>query len=440
MTKVVEDRDSIKFENCQISPQAVDSNIQSSDLDSSQRKYRSLNRKDEIELISNLQGLYRECLEEIRNAPNCLEIIPLLSEILKENRMFSFGLLMENTEISSTQLENKFLKLVSDAENSTRGIQQILAEEHRCVESGWSQACADRSTAAFDQFKFTTAVVDYLAPLYIKTFSGQLNRNPNLDSDIEDSVARIDGLFARIANLRDTLFNSQEDLVRVIVKSRVSKYGQGSPGLMHDFMQEARVSLYVAMHRFDTSRGLRFNTYATNWIKAAVFNEIYENLTTVKIPRYVVKALNREYKFGGALKNPDGTYSNDVTPELRSSMDAARRVMTLIPLTDTSSSFESRAGVTEDTLARLDEVQFGSDRQNIAQKREHAIEIIKSKVTEREFAVIGMRLGFNGQTPRTLIEVGTYLGVSAERVRQIYNAALDKARDVIKFRPSDLDI
>lgn len=435
--KIIKDPDGIIFQGTSTSEATHNLLAENLGLESVVRGESIITKEQEAILLKDLQSLYRQCLEEVRKAPDCLKSITALEGVLEENRMFSFTLLMNQGEITYHQLESKFHECAEHSRVIQSEIEALLEKNSVSGKSAWTQACSQISIEAFDRFEFTTAAVDYLAPLYIKANLAQVDGNSPLESELEVSAHRINGLFQRITSLRDTLFASQEYLLKKIVKSRISSSDWGRGLLLDDLMQEARVSLYVAMHRFDTSREIRFNAFYTSWVTAAVFGEIYDHFSTVRVPRYLLKALNRQDKFGDANKSDD---DSDITPEMRRSMDTARRVLSIKSLDTFVAGSDQNLVLSDTVAAKLEEIEFSSDRATIKKNREEAIATIQKALTDREFVVLKMRSGLDGEDPKTLAEIAKIMRISNERVRQIYRAGLEKSRKAIQLTFEDLDL
>jgi RNA polymerase sigma factor (sigma-70 family) len=438
--KIIQDTDGIIFQERSTPGGDPTLLAESFGLESVARGKSIITKEQEAILLKNLQSLYKECLEEIRKAPNCLESIAALEGIFEENRIFSFSLLMSRGDYTNQELENKFYECVQYSQLVQTEIETVLEKKGDAEKSAWTRKCSNLSIKAFDRFEFTTAAVDYLAPLYIKSNLSQFEESAPLGSELEASAHRINGLFQQIANLRDTLFASQEYLLKKIVKSRVSSSNWGKGLLMDDLMQEARLSLYVAMHRFDTDRGIRFNAYYTNWVTAAVFAEIYDHFSTVRVPRYLLKALNRQDKFGGVNKSENGSYNNDLTPQMHAGMSTARRVVSMKSLDSFVAGTDDNLVLSDTIAAKLEEVEFASDQTTIQRNREEALSTIQKNLTDREFFVLKMRTGFEGGKPKTLSELSGILGLSTERIRQIYVAGLEKAKQSLQSAWEDLGL
>lgn len=197
----------------------------------------------------------------------------------------------------------------------------------------------------------------------------------------------------------------------------------------HDLIQEGNASLFSAIEGFDWRRDVRFRTYAQYWIQQAILKSLYDASRTVRVPVWVQKALKKIQRVREASRLETGVEptSEDVGKKLGI---PAERVDELLATRRYAQSLDAELpGEDGSTLAALlaDPRESNSLEQSLGDEglRERIAEVM-ADLPDREKTILTRRFGLHGREPETLGEIAVDLGVTAERVRQLQNVALER--------------
>lgn len=215
---------------------------------------------------------------------------------------------------------------------------------------------------------------------------------------------------------------------RLVISVAKRYSNRGIPFL--DLVQEGIVGLMRAAGKFDPDRGNRFSTYATWWIRQAITRAIDNNSRTIRLPVHVTSQLSKiaratstlEQEFGRPPTNEEIATSIEMDPEL---VHTTRNlVMQPISLEAPQDEDENRllGDLVADAMTEMPEEAVSSNmlRENL----DHAL----AELPWREAQVLRLRYGLRGDPPHTLHQVGTVMGITRERVRQIEASALRRLR------------
>jgi len=261
----------------------------------------------------------------------------------------------------------------------------------------------------------------------VRMYLKEIGKVPLLTADEEIEIAK---------QLENGTDEEKEEAKRKLAEANlrlvvsIAKRYVGRGMLFLDLIQEGNLGLIKAVEKFDYTKGFKFSTYATWWIRQAITRAIADQARTIRIPVHMVETINKLIRVSRQLLQE---YGREPTPEeIAKEMGISEaKVREIIKIAQEPVSLETPIGEEEDShlgdFIPDDDAPAPAEAASFALMKEQLMEVLDT-LTPREEKVLRLRFGLDDGHQRTLEEVGKVFNVTRERIRQIEAKALRKLR------------
>ena len=340
--------------------------------------------------------------------------------------------LHEQTEITAEQLDDIYTTLGKLNVEIVADIDADDTDNHTIETDEDEDEVSSEKKISIDLSVDSGVNIDDPVRMYLK----EIGRVPLLSADEEIVLAKqIEAGSQEDATYKDIQLSkkAKKKLVdanlRLVVSIAKRYVGRGM--LFLDLIQEGNLGLIKAVDKFDYTKGYKFSTYATWWIRQAITRAIADQARTIRIPVHMVETINKLIRISRQLLQDKGR--EPLPEEIAEGMGiTVERVREIQKIAQEPVSLETPIGEEEDSHLG----DFIEDQDAIAPDDaasyillQEQIEDVFTCLTEREQQVLILRFGLKDGKPRTLEEVGQHFNVTRERIRQIEGKALTKLRN-----------
>lgn len=263
----------------------------------------------------------------------------------------------------------------------------------------------------------------------VKAYLKSIGNHPRLSFDQEKELS-----VKALAGDRDAVNTLVECNLLLVVSVAKKYYGCGLPLL--DLIQEGNLGLIKAAEKYDGSKGFRFSTYATYWIRQAISRALGDQSRTIRIPANMVELLSKVKKATAELTQKLGRTPTDkeIAAHMGVELDKVQTVMDLAQATTSLDTPVDDEGETcmGDLIA--DHSAENPMANIIREANSQIIAAVFDTLGAREAEILKMRFGIDAEKAMTLEEVGQHYGLSKERIRQIENKAIRKLRNPVRAK------
>ena len=391
-------------------------------INNEEKKEKKKDVKDAINLIDNARMAHKEKQEEEKkeqekktsNGKKQEDIQKIITDLKSKGKITYGELAAKLGEANADQIDEVFNAL----ENS--GI-DVLKDDIEDIEPDAEdlEEVENIDIEDIDVDNLEGVSIDDPVRMYLR----EIGKIPLLTYDQELDLAK--KILQGDEAAKQKLAESNLRLVVSIAKKYV---GRGM--LFLDLIQEGNMGLIKAVEKFDYTKGYKFSTYATWWIRQAITRAIADQARTIRIPVHMVETINRLIRTSRQLLQQNG---REPTPEeIAKEMDVSvERVLEIQKIAQDPVSLETPIGEEDDShlgdFIQDEDSPSPQDAASYTMLREQLDEVM-STLTPREAKVLRLRFGLDDGKARTLEEVGKEFQVTRERIRQIEAKALRKLR------------
>ena len=379
------------------------------------RKTKELVESDEDEEIETLESVKKRLLKKAQNDGGEIEQAEINEAIQK------FDMSDEDVEDLINYFVKKKIKVISDSDEEGMDEIDFSDDDDIAVDMSDEDVPDEKELSDISNLIVGDVKVNDSVKIYLKEIGKVRLLNAQEEIEIAKRIAAGD------EDAKQELINANLRLVISIAKRYA---GRGMPFL--DLIQEGNMGLIKAVEKFDYTKGFKFSTYATWWIRQAITRAIADQARTIRIPVHMVETINKITKAQRALVQELGR--EPTTEEISEKLGGAlspERIMEIQCINQEPVSLETPIGEEDDShlgdFIEDKEVVSPSEYTTKSLLKDELYDVLR-ELTDREARVLELRYGLLDNHPRTLEEVGKEFGVTRERIRQIEAKAIKKLR------------
>ena len=322
--------------------------------------------------------------------------------------------------LTTKEISDALEELDYDVEQVDKLYDTFEAYNIEIVEDDGGESIAPASNEELESVLNTDGIsIDDPVKVYLK----EIGRVPLLsaEEEVELAIRMSEGDVAAKKRL-------SEANLRLVVSIAKRYVGRGMQFL--DLIQEGNLGLIKAVEKFDHTKGFKFSTYATWWIRQAITRAIADQARTIRIPVHMVETINKVKKVNSQLLHENGhePTNEQIAEKLEMPVEKVREIMRVA---QEPVSLETPIGEEEDShlgdFIPDEGASEPSEAASFTLLKEQLVDVL-STLTPREEKVLKLRFGIEDGRTRTLEEVGKEFNVTRERIRQIEAKALRKLR------------
>jgi RNA polymerase primary sigma factor len=327
--------------------------------------------------------------------------------------------------VTQAEILNAFPNIEKDIDGLEQLYERFETENINIIESG--RVFEEKEQREMVEKKRIASEFEETSSDSVQMYLKEIGKYPLLTGEEEIDLAKKIGRNDESARQKLALSN-----LRLVVSIAKKYVGRSANLTLLDLIQEGNIGLFKAVEKFDYTKGFKFSTYATWWIRQAITRALADQARTIRIPVHMVETINKYQQVVRRLVQELGRepLPEEVASEMNIDVDKVRYI---IKISQDTVSLEAPVGDGKEEDSSL--ADFIPDEEQIAPSISAARKILKSYINEiisdltpREQKILDMRFGLSDGVTHTLEEVGKVFSVTRERIRQIEAKALEKIR------------